>query len=167
MRSPPLPVASRWDLKPCFYPVPWSDAIVLAEEAGLAHLTSRGIEEVMRASDRIARAASAAAHYQLRNPRFSREPERLAACAVIEAAHGQITETGDPALQRLLTEALSAVESGLDDAQGEDLAQSQATVSNAWQAMIAKLNEALAGATLAAAVQELASGSNRPDAREP
>jgi hypothetical protein len=146
------------DLKPFFYPVPWSDAVALTEEACVPDVDSRAIEEVLHAGRMIVQASSAAVHYRLRHPRFSREPERLAAIAATEAARSEIARSRDPALRGSLAGALNVVEDELNSLRSEALAESQQAVLQARQTLIAKLDEAITASAIAAALQDLVAG---------
>jgi hypothetical protein len=150
----------RKDSKPIVYPVAWSAATALTEEAGIPHVTSRAIDEVLRAGEMIVRAAHMAAHYLLRDARFSREPERMAAIAAIEAAQTQIDNIGDPGPRAQLVEALSLVETELEERRdGPIAAASPQSSFRSEQALAAKLNAALAASALTAALDDLLSRS--------
>jgi hypothetical protein len=148
----------RRDFKPSVYPVPWRNAAGLAEEAGIPHLTSRAIDEVLRAGETIMGAADRVGHYLLRDRRFSREPERMVAIAAIAEARDEIAKIAGPEPCARLSEALDLVAGELAEAQEDaPAADSPQTGFRSGEALAAKLNAALVASTFTAAVEDLVS----------
>jgi hypothetical protein len=156
------------DVEPSVYPVRWSEACALAEEAGVPHLTSGAIDEVLRAGEAIRGAANRAGHYLLRERRFSREPERVAAIAAIAAARGEVVKIGGAEPRALLIEALELVAGELAEPQEDaPAAESPQTGFRSEQALAAKLQAAFAASTFTAALGDLVSRLTPRPAGEP
>ena len=108
--------------KPFLYPVSLEDATEIAKEVGLEVLRSPRIEDALRLFDLVLRASGLAAIYRLRDERFSREREHVAAMAAIEEARSEIMQVGDRGIRRHLFEALAHVEGELEGPRGRSLA---------------------------------------------
>ena len=146
------------DVKPSVYPVNWRDTVALVEEAGVPHVTSQAIEDVLHTGETIMGAANKAGHYLLRARRFSREPERMAAIAVIAAARGEIAKIAGAEPRARLSEALDLVEGELAEArEGASMAEAPVAGFRSGQTLAARLNAALAASTMTAALGDLSS----------